>query len=171
MTSATRVAPRSTHTHTVYATFPGAPIQLSSGRRWIRIGSLAARRRAYGGELSNVPCLQTPCAGSQTWEPHRREREGERRREKSTGVDYLQVVCKKVHPSSPFIIGGGVPTSLPPPCGTKPHKGGWPARGMGLKGPWRPLLSPPFFSSKRKREKGSSPNGLLSKRRPVALLN
>ena len=90
------------------------------------------------------PMSLNPVCRLQTWEPHQREREGERRREKSTGVDYPEIMCKKVHPSSPFIIGGGVPIALPPPCGTKPHKGGsWPAT-HGPRSPWRPP-SPLFF--------------------------
>ena len=50
-----------------------APIQQSSGRRWIWIPILAARRRPDGGETSNPECQL------QTMGTTRREREREKR--------------------------------------------------------------------------------------------
>ena len=94
-----------------------APVQQSSGRKQIRTGSPAARRRAYGGDLSNVPCLQTPCAGSKLWEPHN---EGERGRKEKREINWCSLCCRREHPSSLYIGQSGVHPSLQNQCGTIP---------------------------------------------------
>ena len=99
----------------------GIRTRRAAERRWIRIPTPAPRRRAYGGETPNqvhAPNNGNPCKG------------GERERERE-----LNVMMKKWHPTPPYIGQGGVFTSSPPPCGTKPLGRGV-RRPRGWDPPW-----------------------------------
>ena len=104
---------------------PRAPIQQSSGRRWIRIPITAARRHQDGGETSNPKCRL------QTMGTTRREREREKRE-----VSKEMVLCEKGEPSSTiYSTKGGSPCPPSPRWDYSHHQGGggsWPAT-MGAK--------------------------------------
>ena len=182
MTSAARATPHSTRTHTVCTTSPG--LWSTRAAEEDRSGLGVQQHDDVRMVEKSLQCPMSPIlvCRLQTWEPHQREREGERRRDRSTeffcifsGIFW---VFFGVENSAPFLSiyrTKGVHPSLHSPCGTIPmHVHGAMEQGVAGQPTWAWPMAPPlpfFFSFLKKNQRSTSPNGLLSKRRLVALLN
>ena len=130
------------YTHTVYATFPPGS---EPGEQWKEDGFRSRFQQHDGVRMVEKP--PTWCRLQTRGVRRRKEKERERDLKNLSQINCCE---EKGHPTPPYIGQGGVPPSLPFPCGTKPKGGGdgAPLKGVG-----------PFLAPWPKGETPSSLNG------------